>query len=721
MRRFWPIVYLALLPLIPLWAVVFGGNAIGPFDQIRHMAPWNGPAPDQPWDVLSADGALQFYGWRNMVLDAWHKGQGPYWNSYELAGTPLLANSQSGGFYPPLVILGKMGMPTAPTISFLAWLHLALAGVGACLLSRSLGARKGPAAMAGAGFELSAFMLAWVGLSSVVYTCCWIPWMLFALRQVVTGSKPVRAAAGLAAATGMMLLAGHLQFAAFGLLAALIGWLVLLAEKRFALSLLAAAAMLVGIGASAHQLLPVLKFSQFSHRRSAATAEGYASYAGAAIQPFELANLIVPTALGNPRVWSSLDSPHISTYWPLLAKRGANLMEGAVTIGPLALVALFLVDWKDRRAWYIGGVGAIGLLIAMGSPLDAALYFGAPGWSATGSPGRAIVLFVLAAPILAALALSREKLPSWIDAAKFDLKLALAFLATLATFGLAQLAPLPDQVKFMVSEAARQAYPFAGIALLVGGAAIYFRKRLPELQALVPLSVALPVLATIVQTGKPLDPPAGLRPSYERVAIENDHWSLATIPHALYPPNTAGLFGIHELGGYDSLLHRDTVALLASIDAGKTSPDENGNMMFVRTTASPAALADAGATQVWSLGPDGLDMRAIPGTGRVSSQGGPASIIDEGYDHITLSANGPGRLTLRDRNMPGWQAFIEDKEVPISGTMWREVVLVPGPQTVTFRYLPPGLAEGSKIAFGSVVVIIVTLLLGLKPRFADQI
>ena len=66
-KRFWPIIFLALLPLIPLSKVILSGEAIGPFDQIRQMAPWNGAKPSQPWDVLQADGVLQFFVWRDLV------------------------------------------------------------------------------------------------------------------------------------------------------------------------------------------------------------------------------------------------------------------------------------------------------------------------------------------------------------------------------------------------------------------------------------------------------------------------------------------------------------------------------------------------------------------------------------------------------------------------------------------------------------------------------
>ncbi|HSI71841.1 MAG TPA: hypothetical protein VK934_01580, partial [Fimbriimonas sp.] len=104
LRRYWPYVTLALTPLLVLWRAVFMGQVIGPFDQIRQMQPWVGPVPAQPWDVLQADGVLQFYPWRQLVFESWGRFQVPFWNHYELAGTPLLANSQSAAFYPPHIL-----------------------------------------------------------------------------------------------------------------------------------------------------------------------------------------------------------------------------------------------------------------------------------------------------------------------------------------------------------------------------------------------------------------------------------------------------------------------------------------------------------------------------------------------------------------------------------------------------------------------------------------
>jgi hypothetical protein len=81
--------------------------------------------------------------------------------------------------------------------------------------------------VAGASFALSPFMLSWTALSSVITTVAWIPWALWAVVSFPSprlrgegaggeGSALVRTVC-LALAGGMMLLGGHLQFAAYGI------------------------------------------------------------------------------------------------------------------------------------------------------------------------------------------------------------------------------------------------------------------------------------------------------------------------------------------------------------------------------------------------------------------------------------------------------------------------------------------------------------------------
>ncbi|MFI5387001.1 MAG: hypothetical protein ACHQ50_12880 [Fimbriimonadales bacterium] len=817
-RRLWPVLFLALLPVIPLWRCVFLGEAIGPFDQIRQMAPWNGPQPSQPWDVLQADAVLQFYPWRDMVFKAWGHGQLPLWNPYELAGTPLLANSQSAGFYPPHVLVGLLHLPTAPAMTLLAWFHLFWAGLGTYLLARRFGASKEGAAIAGASFELSAFMLAWTGLPSVISTVAWIPWLLVGIKGIFE-LHPLRAlplatdAAGTtewpdtgevektademaarsrmawatymrtvlltAFAAGMMLLAGHLQFAAYGLMSGALlaawlaaeGWIECRREvqglkviklradtheqlgetegrippafKYWWRSLATCVfALALGGALAAPQLLPVLNYAQHSPRRGAATESGYGDYAASAIQPIELLSIGYPKLAGDPGAWiPDIDSStRLSAYWPQYVKRGANFAESAVSIGPVVLLLLCVLAWR-RSLWRQAGplalVGLAGILLAMGTLLTRVTYFAIPGWSSTGSPGRAIVLFILAACVMGGLAVAEppgadgnSKLRRLVPVGVF---LFISLLGvTIVNGALSTLwSPVMNQsmgplIQLAVRDPLKIAMVFALLTAAAGG--WWLIKGGRAVWAIIGLAALSPILVDgVLRFGDP----SGLQAvsaGDKRVAIVNSNWGLVVSAPALLPPNTGSLSGIHELAGYDSLLDRDTKSLLDDINGKNSAPPANGNMMFIKPGADPAKLAAAGVTELWTVtgGPSledwmylsarGGDIAKTPidGPGRASTPQGKAEIVEETFSKLVVRANGPGRLVVRDRNMAGWLAKVDGWHVALLGSLWREVDLPAGEHTVEFNYVPPGMMTGIYLGFPAWVLLVGLGLLSLR-------
>ncbi|AIE83605.1 hypothetical protein [Fimbriimonas ginsengisoli] len=815
LRRRWPIILLLLIPLLPLWRAVFMSQAIGPFDQIHHFAPWNGPSPTTPWDVLQADGVLQFYSWRDLVFDAWGHGRLPFWNPYALAGYPLLGNSQSAGLYPPHILMGILHIPTGLAIVLLAWAHLAWAGLGTYLFGRRLGGSKLAAAVSGMLFSLSPFMIAWTGLPSVITTVSWIPWVLAGiatlfyrhpvmLRKAAPASEGpvddekeaavgrsmtlgyIRSWLGLALCVAMMVLSGHLQFVAYGFIAAVllaIGLAIAipspfraeeisifklgpdgseqpLSETQlrrtirwqmppFSAVPLVLLALIVGGVLALPQLLPVLNYSQFSHRRGSPTADGYEKYVAGAIKPFELASVPYAPLVGLPTEFADLPPDAgvapMSAYWPQFVKTGANFAEGAVAVGPFVLSLLFLAGWRrrGRELGPIGAIGVIALLLAMGTILNAALYYGIPGWSATGSPGRIIVLFVLAASVIAGLAL--DGLPPLPKAGwKRFVPLLLPILLVVPFALLAQTFPdvqgTEPLMAILVPGALRNAAPGLLASVVVAAIALASAYHLdrPVSRAVV-LATPLVLFAlsgglSLVRTGDPSFLNAAIvKPGdlYQRVAVVNSGWGLSEAASALAPPNTPAAARIHDLAGYDSLLHRDTVALLKDIDGVDPFPPANGNMVFVKPAADPVKLAEAGVSEAWSrrempqLGQpistdNGVYRYLINGPGRASTPQGRAKFEAEDSTGIRLRATGPGYLILRDRNMPGWFAIVDGKPATLSGTTWMQVDLAPGEHVVEFSYSPPGFVAGvdaSLLAF--LVLLAVFAYTFRRPRLAE--
>ncbi|MGV3615942.1 MAG: hypothetical protein ACO1SV_11455 [Fimbriimonas sp.] len=738
LSRRWPLVLLALVPLLALGRALLSGVSIGPFDQIRQMAPWNGPKPSQAWDVLQADGVIQFYAWRDLVLTSWGQGAVPVWNPYQLAGTPLLANSQSGGFYPPHILLGLLHVPTGLALVLLAWFHLAWAGLGTYGLVRSLGGSRTGGAVSGVLFALSPFMLAWAALPSVITTVAWIPWILALTIEIVARNGGRKAFIGLGLCVGMLVLAGHLQFVAYGLMGAfIVGIAAAFAlrkegPKGSPIRGLGAVALALGVGVAlgAPQLLPVLRFSEFSHRRQGGpTEQGYGDYVNSALRPTDLvARLANPFGQGDPTQLVTPEAP-FSTFWPALSRSGANYAESALTVGPLVLMLLGLAIATRRggRAMApLGILALVALLLALGTPLNRLLYFYAPGWSATGSPGRIVCLFVLAMCAMAGLAFADEPTEDRKRAGiGIGIGALISLLGLIPTVDPAPQGMAADAWSAISGAASTEALAFlAAVMVAAAGVWIAVTQRARGSVALVGAALLVLVVLQVprlVRTGDaaflhttPIPAPAGAR-----VAMVNGPWGLTDAAPAMYPPNTPTAARIHDLAGYDSLMHRDTVALLREVSGQDAAPPANGNIMFVKSSATAEALAEAGVTEVWSrrelpqLGtPSGQDSGVfrypISGPGRASTPAGTATIEAETLGSVTVRGKGPGTLVLRDRNQEGWSATVDGKPAELKGTRWREVELPEGEHRVEFRYAPPGMATGLWMALLAIVILIGT-------------
>lgn len=677
---------------------------LGGMDHISALAPMNQPAPDRPWDVLQADGALQFYVWRDLVFESWGKGRVPGWNPYELCGTPLLANSQSGGFYPLHILMGVLHVPTRLAVLLLAVIHLSLSVLGVVLLTRQLGAKPVMQWVTGIGFGYSAFFLSWIGLSSVPTTICWIPWALWGLVSMTSWQHLWR----VAVPVGMMILGGHLQFATYGLLGGLACWMALLMirkdRKPVLLSVLGVA---LGFMIAAPQLLPVLDYGKNSHRRDTPSADGFKGYTGLSVTGPEWLAALVPQTLGNPDVKNPSpikDMPeNISASWINLTKPGGNYAESAFGIGAIMTLALALAARKLRGERLVLGLTLIlfATLLATPSPLAQLMYFNFPGWQATGSPGRAMVLFLLGGLLLASGAegLDTKSKPSLIAFAG-------GALAALIGIPLAISMALGPEGKVVVQAMLQPQLLLVLGLVAVGGFALW---AVQQLDGDIPLPYALAgaLLPALLLFRAPDAPPHRFEGQFksERVAILNDKWSLWVRPPAQMPGNLAALNRFREAAGYDSLIDKKTFELMGSMGSAPTPP-ENGNMVFTNPAAKPAMLQELGVTQI--LGPDGT-ITPLGGPGLVI---GSATVESDEPGHVKLRSKDAGMIGFRERAIQGWSATVNGQHMPLVAGLWLQVD-APADATVEFTYSPPGMKGGLGL------LALATLILGaigLKSR-----
>ena len=675
MKRWHTLLLLLVVAFIPYASALFTGQNLGPTEHIQTMVTPGAPAPTYGWDILQADGVLQFLPWRDLVFDAWRHGEAPMLNPYQLAGQPLTANSQSGGFYPLHILFAFVPGSTGFKIILLGILHLFIAGTGLYYLLRNLKVSEAASLIGATAFALSQFMVAWAPLASVPTTVAWIPWLLAGI--LATDKKLGFLQVSLA--TAMMLLAGHLQFAFYGLFAAFLVWVWTIVKDRKATALIPIVAIGIGVIVAFPQVSLVLKNSQTSHRRNVPDEAGYQGYQKGNLAPYEALSFINPKFLGDPSVKADeLNEPNAQTgYWSMLVKTGANPAECALWISPVVLIlALFgLVARQAKNSNPPTVIPALilivlGVLLAFGSPLNRLLFFNFPGWSATGSAGRAHVLIVLGLCILGAV--GYDRLEANTAGTKKWMILALCPLVLLALGfnimnGLGGMLGQPgdDSLTKMISITTKPHLVGIAISALLSSIVLLLisSKKLPSLAFIPSALVAVTLSSQHPLSGKPLDIPKPAVGEQDRAVFVSRNWNMAQTPSAVMPPNLASLVRVHDLFGYDSILDKRFVdKLKGALLTDHVAPDANGNMMQARLKEGElysaditARLSTLGASVIDRKNPDSIITNSrIIAVNNTATKDGKAEILYDGYDHQDIKiAEGTTDVVIRDRYFDG--------------------------------------------------------------------
>jgi hypothetical protein len=663
-RVFWPVLFIATVALIPSWRFVFGGYVPAPVDQIHSLPPWNGPPSPNEWDALQADGALQFLPWRHYMLDSMRHGFVPLWNPYTFGGTPFLANSQSAPLY-PLHWIWPFGAESL--LSFSAWLHLVIAGLGVYLLCKRLGADDKGAAIAGSAMTLSAFMAGWMQLSSVSMTASWIPWCLSGVLRLFDEPR-AKNVAKLGACIALMLLAGHLQIAAYGILATVLAmlWLAVL-ERAPRLLMHSAVALLLGSSLASPQLIPVIENLREGHRVAKATEDGWSAYRSQAVTPQMLVTVFDPLHYGHPQ-WGE----GLTGYWLSWQQPGRNYAESAWYIGPamvpLALLGL-LRSRRNARAGLMACLCALGLLIALGTIVAQAAYFYVPGWSGSGSPGRAAILFAIGMCTLAGLAFPRQ------DDAPKKWQVLAAFLLGAAGLIWAYFTSGAHTLQMQNVEVVSKSD--IGFTLMISIPALLaflcFGLGPPKYRGAATAFLAATQIALLGLVHHDLNPgsPRGryVEPFAEMqhlrgqtVAVVNENWSLFGPGAGVSaPPNSLLPYGVVEIGGYDSAIPKKTKEVLDKLNKEDSAPAANGNMLFVKPRAGKEDLRALGVDYVISAYNLALPVEHDFGNWRLYRVPGarPVSpVIASRYNEKTLAWNekrNSSKAWLASSDADGWE------------------------------------------------------------------
>ncbi|MFM2222452.1 MAG: hypothetical protein RLZZ78_709 [Armatimonadota bacterium] len=600
----------------------------------NHLTPWQ---TDQksPWNVLAADGLFEFLPWRQVVMEAVASGHLPLVNPYAastLGGQPLLANGQSGFFYPlhwPFWMFPTSLAPVTLMVSILV--HMVILTLGTYLLARRLSASHVGAVIAAIGFSQSATLITWLPLATHLTVLAWLPWMWLASLN--------KSYKSLVIVTAMSMLAGHLQIAMYSILTT--GIITIAVHWRKQQSGRLTIALIFGLMLSVCQLLPSVELGQQSHRGGvAASPEGYAAYISNAMPLHHFVTWLVPNYFGNPNV-------NGGTTW-LLTNNGVpnNYAEWALYTGvliPVLLVAgLFTFKAMLREQKVILFVAFLSILVAVGSPLCAVLYYGIPGFAATGNPARVLPILSLTMSLLAGAALHRLRLRHLTIGAVTVIVLAVVCQG-LANLTVQKLSLPKDVTSAISADAFLTQAPLIALSLILAAASLFLRKRFPYGLWILPCillgdlwlwSASYHPVGSVRDAIKTTPGIEFLKQnaSQSPIACIVGNWSIgsASPNGATIPPNILSLHQLHDIATYDSLLLRKDKTNLEGTAGVSLMPPENGNLMRIPTIEAAISL---GAN--WIVLPQ---LTEVPSGWDVAYSGGDMTIIHRVQEESSLAS-----------------------------------------------------------------------------------
>jgi hypothetical protein len=700
-RRLLVLCGLLIGPTLLIGPAFLPQRAFLPADLLVQFQPWRShtqPLPEAHWDALAWDGIAQFYPWRRFAAESLRRGVIPLWNPYQFCGTPFLANGQSAVLYPLNLLFWLL--PVYHAFGWSAWLHLCLTGWFAYRLLRRLSAPPIPSLCGAVAWQLNSFTIAWIHLPTVLCTVAWLPAVLLMCElALLCGRRRFAVAAGLA--LGLSYLGGHPQMFIYVALMTAAYIIARGLSRPLKLSVLRRLGRLARVGATTGLVGLGLAAGQLLPTLDFLRIAHRAVTIGPETYRAFLSRALQPAQLFGLLAPHHLGHPGLGTY-----VGPENYADYCLYVGVIALVLAVAAPLTSRtwpaRFFALGALAS--LLIALGTPLNWPLYHWVPGVASAGGPSRVAVLFTFSASPLVGLGAGR------------------------------------------IHEALRASRLrwFAAVALLVVLGADLLLAARGHLH--------------IVPREWVYSPAADPGPANGRAIANATDWPLrGPFPNAVLPPNSATVYHLRDVGGYDSLYlarYRDFASL---IQGGDPSPAANGNMILFRLgpvygldmtrlasvtdVISPvrvswlrldevvpvyryrdplawprawmaraavsfpthsqalAAFARLGASR---------DYVVITGSAEAAEAVSPVvrHVRDLSPNAVEVSVSGGGYLLLADCYAPGWHAYADGKELRVMpGDVTFRVVAVPRQATkMVFRYQPASFRVGLFISLLTLAV-----------------
>lgn len=343
----------------------------------------------------------QYGVWKDIFLKLLSKDHAiPLWNPYEFSGNPFLANPLAGFFYFPNLIYFLI--PTDNVFGFIFAFDSLLIGIFTYTFATLIMKGKTGPLLSAICFMLSGAIAARVNAGHVanVNVMVWFVGSILFTELYLQRMKNIYGVI-LSIVISLMIFAGHIQFAFYGMLTLSIyaffrifidykkgNSFMMLGIRGFKLL----GFVIIGLGLCAVQLLPTIEFSQYSIRSGGLP---YAFASTYSIPLFQLITFIFPNVFG---------SPAINAWWG----RG-SFWEFTAYVGFLPIIFAFYSFFKPNKYVVIFSVILLfSLLFSLGSygVVFKFFFYFIPGFNMFRIPATFLYVSSFAISILAGFGLS---------------------------------------------------------------------------------------------------------------------------------------------------------------------------------------------------------------------------------------------------------------------------------------------------------------------------
>lgn len=562
------LIFLIILAVIFFHPVILNGMIPIPADTIVGMYHpwrdriWNGKTSGVPYkNFLVTDPVRQQYVWRKQAISDIGMGSLPVWNPYSFSGTPLLANFQSGVYYPLNILFFILPFDIAWTI--LVIVQPLLGSMLIYFYLRKMMVSGAPALLAGISFAYGGFSIAWLEWNTIVQTAMWLPLIMLA-KEFLLNKITWKWSLVLIFAELSMFFAGHLQVYFYAFVISNIYLIVRLIQLKKNKNLLREYLPFLIIGlvflvVSAIQWIPSLQLIFNSARDG--DQSGYLKD-GWFIPWQNLIMFIAPDFFGNPSTGNYFGSWNYGEF------------IGFTGIVPLVLALYALVFQKSRKVLFFGSLVFISLIMALPNVFSRLPYILKIPLISTSQPTRLIYVIDFALAVLSALGWEqlisdrkRQKLAVILIGLTLVIFLLWLFVLTNNSFGNIF---SPENIL-----TAKRNLVLPTISFMIASTLLFLLiKSRGKYQAV--LSVML-ILLTVLELFRfgwkftPFSPPEYIFPQTQAIEFlrsQPGNYRIQSLDRRIMPPNFSAMYRLSDVSGYDPLYLKKYNQLVSSWERG---------------------------------------------------------------------------------------------------------------------------------------------------------